>query len=104
MMKSIVYEKDDKDFYMVCNKVSDKLGFYVLKINGNDPLKGIFLIKWKNKLDIKSCCMHILKYPDLGYSELVMGFKSIFVNSYSIFCIDISQEDSEPLLFRHESR
>ena len=47
--------------------------------------------------------MHKLKYPELGYSELVMGFKSIYINVYNLFCIDISQEDAEPIIFRHES-
>lgn len=61
------------------------------------------MVKWKNKLDIAACCMNILKYPELGYSELVMGFKSIFVNIYNLFCIDISQDGVEPIIFRHES-
>lgn len=60
LIKSIVYESDEKNFYIICNKVSNKLGFFVLKISGNDPYTGVFLIKWKNKLDIKACCMNIL--------------------------------------------
>ena len=65
--------------------------------------KCTFLIKWKNKLDIANCSMHILRYPERGYCELVIGFKQIYVNSYSLFCIDISVDDVEPILFRHDS-
>ena len=45
LIKSIVYELDEKNFYIICNKVSNKLGFFVLKISGNDPYTGVFLIK-----------------------------------------------------------
>lgn len=98
-----MFDNDEKDYYIMCNKYKEKLGFFVLKMEARNPFKSVFLVKWKNKLDIAATCMHILKYPSLGYSELVMGFKSIYVNVYNLFCIDISQEGVEPIIFRHES-
>lgn len=47
--------------------------------------------------------MYILRNGDVGYKELVISFKSIYINCYNLFLIDISQEDHDSILFRHES-
>jgi hypothetical protein len=36
-VKSIVYDEDDNDYYIMCNKYEEKLGFFVLKINAFRP-------------------------------------------------------------------
>ena len=100
---SVVYEFTENDFYIICNKYNENLGFFVLKVSQDLQTKCTFLIKWKNKLDIADCSMHILRYPEHGYCELVIGFKQIYINSYSLFCIDISVDDVGPILFRHDS-
>lgn len=43
---------DDESFYILANKANDKLGYYLLKLNQQDPLDYSFLIHWANKLDI----------------------------------------------------
>lgn len=72
---SVVYEVVERDFYIICNKYNENLGFFVLKISQDEPTKCTFLIKWKNKLNIGNCTMYILRNPERGYSELIIGFK-----------------------------
>lgn len=61
------------------------------------------MIKHKNKLDIEDANVSInTRSP---YSrELVVSYKSIFINTFTVIVLDISTEDEEKtLLFRHES-
>ena len=48
-----------------------------------------FLIKWKNKLDIGDATIYILKSKE-NFKELILSFKTIFVNIYNIFVMDIT--------------
>lgn len=74
----------------MCNKYKDKLGFFVLKINQTSPNKCKFLIRLKNKLDIADTSMYILRDKHKGFKELIIGFKMIYVNLFSIFCLDVT--------------
>jgi|TARA_B110001450_G_scaffold228153_1_gene227952 hypothetical protein len=65
-------------------------------------------IKIKNLLDIDDCHLSIQRnknsYTGLSYKELVVGYKTINVNSYDLFVYDISGDRSErATMFKHES-
>lgn len=90
-------------FYVMCNKFNEKLGLFVLKIHMNDYSKCTYLVRWKNKLDISDTCMSFLKDENTGYKELIIGFKIIYINTYNLFCMDITVDNKESIIFRHES-
>ena len=55
VIRQLTYDEEDKVFFILANKVgelSPKLGFYVVKMNCENPEQCEFMIKWKNKLDI----------------------------------------------------
>ena len=60
------------------------------------------MIKHKNKLDIEDANIAInIRSP---YSrELVVSYKTIFINTFTIIVLDITTEEEKTLLFRHES-
>ena len=58
---------DDKYFYVLANKKSHKLGYYLLQIEINNPNNVDYLISWNNKLDIGNCDIHMMQ------EELVQG-------------------------------
>jgi len=68
----------------------EKLGFFVIKMNDQIPEQHSFLIKWKNKLDIGDPNMFILRNKEKGFKELIVSYKSIYINVYNIVCMDIS--------------
>ena len=103
-IKTAIFDAEDQLFYIVCNKYYEKLGFFVLKINPFNPSEVSFYVKWKNKLDINDCTIAILRDKDSGLKELILSFKIIYINMYSLFAVDISVEDTdEAILFRHAS-
>jgi hypothetical protein len=60
----------------------------------DDPDKtSEYLIKWTNKLDIGNCDIHIMKEKDKTSGELlskiVVSFKSIGINTFNVFVIDL---------------
>jgi len=87
----------------MCNKFNDKLGFFVFKIHETDPTNCTYLVRWKNKLDISDSCMYVLRDENTGYKELIIGFKIIYINTYNLFCMDITVDNRESIIFRHES-
>jgi len=90
-------------YYILSNKFEEKLGFFVFKMQESNPLKSKFLIKWKNKLDIGDPNIFVLRNLAKGLKELIVSFKTIFINTYNVVCMDISVEDEQTLIFRHES-
>ena len=59
-----------------------------------------YVIKWENKLEIGDAGLDIIKFKGDDSKYMVVSYKSIYVNSYSVFVIDI---DSGRIKFKHES-
>lgn len=68
----------------------------------DDPTKSKFLINFNNKLDIGDANITILRNRTKNIKEIVIGFKTIFLNTYSLFVMDISGNEEHNLVFRHE--
>ena len=52
---------NDSHFYVLANKKSGKLGYYLFDVDINDPEEDSnYLINWNNKLDIGNCDMHMM--------------------------------------------
>lgn len=108
----IIYDPEDQYYYCCANKFEEKLGFFIIKISEKNPNEFYFLIKWKNKLNIGDPNMYIMKNKSKNYDtdikELVISYKTIFMNTYNVINMDISVEhddqgDNQLMIFRHES-
>jgi hypothetical protein len=68
----------------------------------------MFMINWQNKLDIGDVNIEVredyswneYEMKEIAQRELVVGYKSIYINVYSVFVINIQ---TGCLAFRHES-
>lgn len=61
---------------------------------------------WNHKLDIGDVNMQILRdnTKNGGYKELLIGYKTIYINTYNLVVIDLSGDEAKrATLFRHES-
>lgn len=102
-IKSVIYDQEEKFYYVLSNKFEEKLGFFVIKVSEKDPSDKRFLIKWKNKLDIGDPNMFILRNYESKLKELIVSYKTIYINTYNVICMDVSVEDDQLMIFRHES-
>lgn len=48
-------------FYILCNKYRQKLGIFLIRMNEKDPKDHIFILRWKNKLDIADANINIIR-------------------------------------------
>ena len=92
----------------MANKFEGRLGFFLIRMNAEDPDDHKFLTKWKNKLDIGDAAINVIRHANRDktqqYKELIISYKTIFINTYNVQVMDISNPDSdETTLFRHES-
>jgi hypothetical protein len=63
---------------------------------------------WKHKLDIGDCNIYVQRGHDpitnKYYKELVVSYKTIYINTYNVFVQDISGDrDKRSTLYIHES-
>jgi hypothetical protein len=101
-IKEIIHDYEEKCFYVLSNKYQQKLGMFLIKFSESTPSEHKFILKWKNKLDISDADVAIVRNTKKKYKELVVSFKTIYMNTYNVQVIDISS-DEEKMLFRHES-
>lgn len=101
MIKKIIYDEEDRVFYLLANKYDQMLGFFIIRMNEENPGNGFqFLTKYKNKLDIGDCDIFVMRSK--GQKELIVSYKTIFINTYNIVIMDIASE-KQSTIARHES-
>ena len=89
-IKSISYDIEDQNFYVLANKFEKNHGLYIVKFSEDDPRDHKFIMKVKNNLDIGDANIFVLRNEEMLYKELVVSYKSIHINTYMILNIDIS--------------
>ena len=88
-------------FYVLANKYKRKLGYYLLELDTdlydsiNEPR---YILKWENKLEIGDAGLAQMVFE--GEDCLVVSYKSMHVNSYSVLIVGI---DSCKAKYKHES-
>lgn len=104
-IKSILFV--DGKFYVLANRFQMKLGYFLLELPGERPRNNStpkYLIKWKNKLEISDAALHLLNIKrgdnQKEMRELVVSYKSMYVNLYTVFVIEI---DTGHIKFKHEN-
>jgi len=61
-----------------------------------------FLIKFQNKLEIGNVEMFI-NYRSLDSKEIIIGYKTIYINIYTVVVMDITSDNKQSKLLSHES-
>jgi len=80
-------------FYVLSNKKEQKLGYYLIAMDINDPGDSHqYLINWTNKLDIASSDMyHMVEHQHGERKEsLVVSYKSVGINTFNVFVFDLA--------------
>ena len=101
-IKEIIHDDEDRSFYLLVNKYKEKLGLFLIKFNEHNPSESTFFFKWKNKLDISDADIAVVRNKDSHYKELLVSYKTIYVNTFNVMLVDISSEKMTTL-YRHES-
>ena len=99
-------------FYILANKRDGKLGYYLLKLRQDTPhnidaarIDDAFILNVNNKLDIASVDMHVFTDEVTDQRQLLISYKTIFINVYTINVIDLDNDTdiNGNLMYRHES-
>ena len=89
-IREIIYDHEENVFYILSNKYQRELGFFIIMVAEYDPNDFKFIMKVKNQLDIADASMSVLRDDHSRIKELVVAYKTIYVNTYNINVIDIS--------------
>lgn len=93
-------------FYLLANRYDGIIGFYLMKFPVDDPHKVERMTMWKHNLDIDNANMFISRGNNekQKYKELVIGYKTIYINTYTVAVKDLSDQKNEgSVLYKHES-
>ena len=87
---------EDKVFYFIANIKNGRLGFFLIKFQEYDPGIYQFMTMWHHRLEIGDATIAISRGEDkLGYfKELIIGYKTININTYTIFVQDLGGKRS----------
>jgi hypothetical protein len=64
LYQTVKYDPESDSLYIIANRLSGQLGFYILNIKMQDPYPGgknSFILKWKRSLEIGDCAINILR-------------------------------------------
>ena len=104
IIKEIIHDEEDHVFYILANKYDEKLGFFIIRMDEFNPESNFkFLTKYKNKLDIGDCDICVMRSKGSSLKELVVSFKTIYINTYNIIIYDISSDKGQSMVAKHES-
>lgn len=101
-IKEIIHDHEDRVFYMLANKYQGRLGLFLVTFDEYNPQHFQFFMKYKNKLDIADADIAVVRNQQKNYKELVVSYKSISVNTYTVIVADISSQEKW-VQFRHEA-
>lgn len=108
--KSVVYDSLTKNFFVVANKMDDKIGNFIFNFHEENTNKNKvnFVFKQETKLEIGDVDVFFLEQElktDLHVHELIVGFKTIYLNIYNTICFDITHPENirNLTVYRHES-
>ena len=90
--KTIMFDSDDNQIYLIANVCNDKLGFFVIKISSKNIKDHMYLIKWKKKLDIGDAKICILNDRKKKLKEIIISYKTIYINVYNILVLDLNHK------------
>ena len=98
------FDLEDRAFYFLCNCLESIIGFYLIKFDERRPENYKFICKWKHKLNIGDANMQIMRGQDEKrvYKELVISYKTIYINTFNVVISDLSAETNNVLL-KHEA-
>jgi hypothetical protein len=101
-----IFDEEENRFYFLANLRHGILGYYLIQFDAQNPGICQFLTTVKVPLNIGDASMYI--YYEKGFSmgvlkELVVGFKTININTYNIMSFDISGSSKrKEIQFNHE--
>jgi hypothetical protein len=102
-IETIVYDSEDECFYILSNRYKDYIGFILLKLSENDPYKAKFLMNHCDKLDVGDANIYISKDTVKNTKELIISYKSIYLNILNTVIFSISNAEEIDIIFWHES-
>lgn len=94
----------------MANRYHEKLGFFLFKFNYENPEQIEEVIIQRNNLSIDDVSLRIMSGEDhvmhTKYKELVIGFKTIYLNTYQVIVTDLSgcaSTKDNSTLYRYET-
>lgn len=109
-IKDILYDEEDKMFYVLCNRKAGVIGFFLFQFSQDDPNVYTYLTMWRHQLDIDDANMAISRGSDKrsgedgAFKELIISYKTIFINTFTVVIKDLSDNrDNIGILAKHEA-
>ena len=99
----MIFDEEEGQFYIMSNKYDEKLGLYLIKFDEFNPDDFSFFLKFSNKISIGNADIvineGIHEVTGNHYKELIVSYKTIYMNTYSIRVFDISNKEDIVAIF-----
>ena len=105
-IREIRIDQEDGIVYIIANRYKEVYGVYIVQFMENDPFVNddtVFLVKWETKLTIGDVGFHILRDENRYYKEIVISYKTIYMNVLSIIVLDLNHKSDQPLSCQYDT-
>jgi hypothetical protein len=91
-ISQVIYDHEEQNFYLLANKKDGLVGFFLIRFNAKNPAQYQFVTMWQSLLELGDASMSLVRGQDsLGeFKELVIGYKTININTYNVVVQDLS--------------
>ena len=108
-IRFVLHDKEDKLFYVICNRKNGVIGFFLFSFSEDNPHNFTYLTMWRHQLDIDDANMAISRGSDNrggyknAFKELIISYKTIYINTFTVVVKDLSDNSgSIGILAKHE--
>ena len=107
-IKSILYDREDEAFYLLCNKKNGFIGFYLYKFSERNPKDFTILTSWRHNLSIGDANIFLSRgytKKKKPFKELICGYKTIYINTYNTVVLDLGAviHKGRQTIYKHEA-
>lgn len=101
-LKECAFDEDDKTFYLIANQYKGLYGTFIFNLNSHDPKNYRVVYANSHRLEIDNVALHIMRNKEKLTKELVVGYKSIFLNKYTTLVLDIATKQTCKCIFKFD--
>ena len=101
-LKECVFDEDDKTFYLIANSFKGLYGTFIFNLKSYDPSNYRLIYANSHRLEIDNVGLFIMRNKEKLTKELVVSYKSIYMNTHTTLLLDIASKHTMKLVFKFD--
>ena len=102
LLKEVIFDEDDKTFYIIANNFNNLFGVFIFNLQQNDPKSYKLIYANSHRLEIDNVGLYIIRNKEAMTKELAVSYKSIYLNTHTTLVLDIATKNCCKTIFKFD--